>query len=430
MFFDKTSFYFFKFKSIIKPSFLLGGSSVSAGSDASTAVGYFSSIIGSRGTAFGFQTNVAGAQGIAIGERSSVTSGGTNGIAIGSAASVSAVSSFMAGAGTTNSVASSNAFANGLDGFSFFNDVNSNYVVNSAIIPVNNVSYINTTKNVLYLGTAVKPTTTIKNGVQSYTNYRTISAATVTPGSTATGAANLKTLTFSAGTNMSALTVGTRIIVTSNIGEQTHANIVSVVGLVVTIDSALVNINVSTLNANATSVANSTVVIISDFHQEIRNDKGDIIKLYSQGPVTSSQGIADTLTNLGLLTGSSVIATPSVFPFTGSAQITGSIILNNALYTAIQVTANIGTTTIYAFPTASYDGAFIDYTARSGSNARAGQLMGIWSGSAVNFTETTTTDFGSTAGLTFGMSVSASSMIVSASATSAAWTIKTIIRSI
>jgi hypothetical protein len=100
-----------------------------------------------------------------------------------------------------------------------------------------------------------------------------------------------------------------------------------------------------------------------------------------------------------------------------------------ALFTSVNSTVNVGTTTIYAFPTASYDGVFIDYTARSGSNARAGQLMGIWSGSAVNYTETTTTDFGSTSAITFGMSVSASSMIVSASATTAAWSVKTIIRS-
>jgi hypothetical protein len=100
-----------------------------------------------------------------------------------------------------------------------------------------------------------------------------------------------------------------------------------------------------------------------------------------------------------------------------------------ALFTSVNSTVNVGTTTIYAFPTASYDGVFIDYTARSGSNARAGQLMGIWSGSAVNYTETTTTDFGSTSAITFGMSVSASSMIVSASAATAAWSVKTIIRS-
>lgn len=117
-----------------------------------------------------------------------------------------------------------------------------------------------------------------------------------------------------------------------------------------------------------------------------------------------------------------------LFNVTASNMMVG-VTSSLALFTSQNITANIGTTTIYAFPTASYEGAFIDYTARSGSNARAGQIMGIRSGSAVNFTETTTTDFGSTSGLTFGMSISASSMIVSASATTAAWSVKTIIRS-
>ena len=60
------------------------------------------------------------------------------------------------------------------------------------------------------------------------------------------------------------------------------SNIVSVVGQVVTIDTALVNINSITLNANATTVTNSSVVIVSNFHTEIRNDQAKIIKLYQE----------------------------------------------------------------------------------------------------------------------------------------------------
>jgi hypothetical protein len=101
-----------------------------------------------------------------------------------------------------------------------------------------------------------------------------------------------------------------------------------------------------------------------------------------------------------------------------------------ALLTSQNVVANIGITTLYALPTASYDGVFIDYTARSGSNARAGQLMGIWSGSVVNYTETTTTDFGTTTAIAFGMSISASTMIVSASATTNGWNVKSILKGI
>jgi hypothetical protein len=158
-----------------------------------------------------------------------------------------------------------------------------------------------------------------------------------------------------------------------------------------------------------------------------RNEAGHVVKLYTQSPVTSSQGIADALTNLGFLTGSSTI-TPT-FPYTGSAQITGSVIINNYINTAVHVTAAAGATTIYTLPTASYDGAWFEYSARSGSNARAGQITAIWSGSAVNFTETATTDFGTTADLALGVFIVGAGMALTASAATSGWIIKTIIRS-
>jgi len=56
--------------------------------------------------------------------------------------------------------------------------------------------------------------------------------------------------------------------------------------------------------------------------------------------------------------------------------------------------------------------------------------MAIWSGSSVNFTETTTLDFGSTTGLNLGVFVSSGNMVLTGSASTTAWTIKTIVRSI
>ena len=272
------------------------GANTGASSDSSMAIGYAASVTGSRGVALGFLTSVTGSAGIALGERASVTA--TSGIAIGPAASVSANGAFTVGSNIANAITNSNAFSNGgINGYSFFNDISSNYIINSAVIPVNNVSYINTTKNVLYLGTGIKPASTIKNGVQIYTNYRTISQASSTVGATASGTSNLKILTFSAGANMSLLTVGTRLIITNSSGEQTHANIVSVVGLVVTIDTALVNINAITLNATGTTVSNSTVVIVSNFYQETRNDQGEIIKLYKE---TTAVAASTLVSNLGV----------------------------------------------------------------------------------------------------------------------------------
>jgi hypothetical protein len=115
---------------------------------------------------------------------------------------------------------------------------------------------------------------------------------------------------------------------------------------------------------------------------------------------------------------------------TGSLTVTGSLSINNTLFTSTTATANVGSTTIYSISTSSYDGAWFEYVARSGSNARAGQIMAIDSGSAVNFTETTTTDFGSTSGLSLGVYIVNGAMALTASAATNGWSIKTIVRSI
>ena len=52
------------------------------------------------------------------------------------------------------------------------------------------------------------------------------------------------------------------------------------------------------------------------------------------------------------------------------------------------------------------------------------------SGSQANFTETTTTDFGSTSALDFSVEVIGSNFALTGSVTTPGWTIKTIIRSI
>ena len=102
-----------------------------------------------------------------------------------------------------------------------------------------------------------------------------------------------------------------------------------------------------------------------------------------------------------------------------------------ALFTTKKVTTAATNFTVYnGIPTASYDGAWFEYMARSGSNARAGSIMAIWSGSSINYTETTTTDFGTTADLAFRVIMSGSNMALTGSSTNTGWSIKTIIRSI
>lgn len=101
-----------------------------------------------------------------------------------------------------------------------------------------------------------------------------------------------------------------------------------------------------------------------------------------------------------------------------------------ALHSSKKTTLNSGSTNIFSALTSSYDGMWIDYTVKSGSNVRAGQMMGVWSGSQVNYTETTTTEFGSTSNLSLMMRISGSHLTLTGSSTTNGWTLKTIIRSI
>jgi len=98
--------------------------------------------------------------------------------------------------------------------------------------------------------------------------------------------------------------------------------------------------------------------------------------------------------------------------------------------TATNILTASGAFTVYSIPTASYDGAWFEYVAKSGSSARAGQLTAVWSGSQVSFTETTTLGFGNHSGLKFGVFIVGSNFAFTGSATTSGWNIKTIIRSI
>lgn len=100
------------------------------------------------------------------------------------------------------------------------------------------------------------------------------------------------------------------------------------------------------------------------------------------------------------------------------------------MYASTKVTANSGITVIYSLPTASYDGAWYDYTIRSGSISRAGSIIAIWSGSQVNYSEVSASSFGTSTGFVFGASILGANMILSGSAPTNNWTVKTIIRSI
>jgi len=166
---------------------------------------------------------------------------------------------------------------------------------------------------------------------------------------------------------------------------------------------------------------------------------GSILKVVGSGstqPIFTVQGsqgelfsVTDSLSG-SLFSVNDISGLPILEVFSDNTTLVGNYQAPALITTAKNVLTNSGSFTVYSIPTASYDGAFFDYTAKSGSNARAGQIMAIWSGTSVNYTETTTTDFGTTSGLSLNVSISGSNMVLTGSASTTAWTIKTIVRSI
>ena len=101
-----------------------------------------------------------------------------------------------------------------------------------------------------------------------------------------------------------------------------------------------------------------------------------------------------------------------------------------SLNTTVKKSLASGTNNIYSIPTSAYTGAFFDYTLIRSSGARAGNIMSIWSGSSVEYSDVSTNDIGSTTGVTFSVVISGSSAVLQGTASTSGWTLKTIVRSI
>ena len=91
------------------------------------------------------------------------------------------------------------------------------------------------------------------------------------------------------------------------------------------------------------------------------------------------------------------------------------------------VTSSInGLNIIFTQATGSYSSAFFKYTVASASNARSGEIMSVWNGSTVTFTDNSTTDIGSTSAVTSSVAISASNAQLTMQTNTAGWRIKSI----
>jgi len=198
----------------------------------------------------------------------------------------------------------------------------------------------------------------------------------------------------------------------------------------------------TTINGNLTVTGNTNVRAFTGTTGYISGSGQNILTVIGSGnsttpPLFTIQGSSGELFSVNdslvgsLFSVNDISGLPILEVFSDNTTLMGSY-QAPSLNTTTKVTLTAGTNTVYSIPTSAYTGAFIDYTLISTgtTGARAGNIMTIWSGTTAQYTETSTNDIGTTTGVTFTVAVSGSNAVLSSSATTAGWTVKTIIRSI
>jgi hypothetical protein len=89
------------------------------------------------------------------------------------------------------------------------------------------------------------------------------------------------------------------------------------------------------------------------------------------------------------------------------------------------VTSSIaGSNNLFTEATSSYRSGFYKYTVYSGSNARTGEVMAVWNGGTINYTETSTTDIGSTNAVTASVSIVSAQAQFNINTSTSGWTVR------
>jgi hypothetical protein len=86
-----------------------------------------------------------------------------------------------------------------------------------------------------------------------------------------------------------------------------------------------------------------------------------------------------------------------------------------------------GANTVISTPTGSFTGAFYNYIASSGSNARAGQVIAVWNNTTTQFADVSTNDIGTTTVVTSSVALSAGNAVLSFTTNTPNWNIKTFV---
>jgi hypothetical protein len=193
-----------------------------------------------------------------------------------------------------------------------------------------------------------------------------------------------------------------------------------------------------TVNGNLSVTGNTNVRALTGTSAFLSGSAQNVLTVVGSGttsPIFTVQGSSGELFSINdsligsLFSVNNISGLPILEVFDDDTILMGSYV-SPSLNTTKRLTLSAGTNTVYSIPTSAYTGMFVDYTLTSSVGVRAGNVMSIWSGSTAEYTDVSTNDIGTTTGVTFSVAISGNTAVITSSATTSNWTLKTIIRGI
>ena len=131
----------------------------------------------------------------------------------------------------------------------------------------------------------------------------------------------------------------------------------------------------------------------------------------------------------GSLTGLASNATSASFAATSSFSqnlTVGSTLVLDATLTdyASVIASSVGSNNLFSQNTSSYTSAFFKYTCASASNARSGEVVAVWNGATVQFTDFSTVDVGTTTAITSSVVIVTGQVQFNMQTNTSGWAIK------
>jgi hypothetical protein len=120
---------------------------------------------------------------------------------------------------------------------------------------------------------------------------------------------------------------------------------------------------------------------------------------------------------------SSYAATSS---FSRDFTVGSTLVIDQTLTDYASIAASsVGSNNLFTQNTGSYTSAFFKYTCYSASfAARAGEVIAVWNGTSVQFTDFSTVDFGNTAPVTASVAIVTGQVQLNMQTNTSGWTIK------